>query len=68
MKQMTENRVKLAGERNLEEIRAEGDKLGLSINGAMVSELTGCGLQGYIGLGAEGREITFRTVKLKQPE
>jgi Domain of Unknown Function (DUF1080) len=66
MKQMTENRVKPAGEWNLYEVRAEGDQLALSINGAVVSELAGCGLRkGYIGLEAEGHEITFRTVKLK---
>ena len=65
-KQMKENRVKPAGEWNLYEIRAEGDKLALSINGGIVSELAGCALRkGYIGLEAEGHEITFRTVKLK---
>jgi len=65
-KQMKENRVKPAGEWNLYEIRAEGDKLTLSINGSVVSETAGCVLRkGYIGLEAEGHEITFRTVKLK---
>jgi hypothetical protein len=69
MKQMKENRVKPAGEWNLYEVRAEGDKLALSINGAVVSELAGCVLRkGYIGLEAEGHEITFRTVKLKPLE
>jgi 3-keto-disaccharide hydrolase len=68
-KQMKENRVKPAGEWNLYEIRAEGDKLSLSINGGMVSETAGVVLQkGYIGLEAEGHEITFRTVKLKPLE
>jgi hypothetical protein len=65
-KQMKENRVKPAGEWNLYEIRAEADKLTLSINGAMVSDTAGCVLRkGYVGLEAEGHEITFRTVKLK---
>jgi hypothetical protein len=65
-KLVKENRVKPAGEWNQYEIRAEGDKLALSINGAVVSELAGCALRkGYIGLEAEGHEITFRTVKLK---
>ena len=68
-KQAKENRVKPAGEWNLYEIRAEGDKLTLSINGAVVSETSGCVLRkGYIGLEAEGHEITFRTVKLKPLE
>ena len=63
---MKENRVKPAGEWNLYEIRAIGAKLSLSINGAVVSETEGCVLRkGYIGLEAEGHEITFRTVKLK---
>jgi Domain of Unknown Function (DUF1080) len=58
-----------AGEWNLYEIRAEGDKLTLSINGAAVSETSGCvQRKGYIGLEAEGHEITFRTVKLKPLE
>jgi hypothetical protein len=66
MRQMKENRVKPAGGWNLYEIGAEGDKLTLSINGALVSETAGCALRkGYIGLEAEGHEITFRTVKLK---
>jgi hypothetical protein len=66
MKQMKENRVKPAGEWNLYEIRAEGDKLTLAINGGMVSEMTGCGMRkGYVALEAEGHEITFRTIKLK---
>ena len=66
MKQMKENRVKPAGEWNTYEVRAEGDKLTLSVNGAVVSELAGCALRkGYVGLEAEGHEITFRAVKLK---
>lgn len=65
-KQMKENRVKPAGEWNLYEIRAEGDKLTLSINGAVVSETSGVVLRkGYIALEAEGHEISFRIVKIK---
>jgi len=65
-KEMKENRVKPAGEWNLYEVRVEGDKVTLSVNGMVVNEIGGIALRrGYIGLEAEGYEITFRTVKLK---
>lgn len=64
--QAKENRIKPAGEWNLYEIRAQGDKMTLSINGAVVNELTGVGMRrGYIGLEAEGYEIAFRNIKLQ---
>jgi hypothetical protein len=67
MKQMTENRVKPAGEWNHFEIRAEGDRITLSVNGAVVNDLTGVGMRrGYIGLEAEGYEITFRNLRLQE--
>ena len=60
---------KPAGEWNTYEIRAEGDKLTLDINGAVTSEVTGCSLRkGYIGLEAEYHEIAFRSIKLKPLE
>ena len=69
MKQMKVNRVKPAGEWNTYEIRAEGDKLTLAINGEVVSEWAGCALRkGYIGLEAEYHEIEFRSIKLKPLE
>jgi hypothetical protein len=65
-KEMKENRVKPAGEWNLYEVRAQGDKITLSVNGVVVNEISGIGLRrGYIGLEAEGYEITFRNLKLK---
>jgi hypothetical protein len=65
-KEMKENRVKPAGEWNLYEVRVQGDKVTLSVNGMAVNEIGGIALRrGYIGLEAEGYEITFRTVKLK---
>lgn len=65
-KQMKENRVKPAGEWNLYEIRVDGDKVTLAVNGAVVSELGGVGLRkGYIGFEAEFYEIAFRNIKLK---
>jgi hypothetical protein len=65
-KEMTANRVKPAGEWNHYEIRAEGDRISLSVNGEIVSDLTGVGLRtGYIGLEAEGYEITFKNLRLQ---
>jgi len=66
-KQMTENRVKPAGEWNHFEIRVVGDRITLSVNGAAVNELPGVGLRrGYIGLEAEGYEIAFRNLQLQE--
>ncbi len=63
--EMKENRVKPAGEWNHYEVRAQGDRITLAVNGAVVNELTGVGLRrGYIGLEAEGYEIAFRNLRL----
>ena len=65
MSQMTENRIKPAGEWNHYEIRVQGDKITLSVNGLTVNEIAGIALRkGYIGLEAEGHEIAFRNIKL----
>jgi hypothetical protein len=65
-KQMKENRVKPAGEWNHYEIRVQGDRITLSVNGEVVNLLSGVGLRrGYIGLEAEGFEITFKNLKLQ---
>ena len=65
MKEMKENRIKPAGEWNHYEIRVQGDKVALSVNGAAVSEIAGIALRkGYIGFEGEGHEITFRNMKL----
>jgi hypothetical protein len=62
---MTENRVKPAGDWNRYEITVRGDRIALAVNGAVVSEHAGAGLRrGYIGLEAEGYEITFRKLLL----
>lgn len=66
MSQMKENRVKPAGEWNHYEIRAQGSRITLSVNGAVVSELAECEVRrGYVALEAEGFEITFRNIKLQ---
>jgi hypothetical protein len=65
-KEMKENRVKPAGEWNHYEIRAQGPKITLSVNGEVVSEATNFVLRrGYIALEAEGYEVTFRNLKLQ---
>jgi hypothetical protein len=65
-KAMKENRVKPAGEWNHYEIRAEGERITLSVNGAVVSEVeNACLRRGYIGLEAEGYEISFKNLKLQ---
>jgi hypothetical protein len=65
-KEMKENRVKPAGEWNHYEVTARGDVLTLAVNGQVVSELRGYGLRrGYVGLEAEGYEITFRNLQLQ---
>ncbi len=65
-KQMKENRVKPAGEWNHYEVTARGGTLTLSVNGEVVSELTGCGLRrGSVAFEAEGFEITFKNLKLE---
>lgn len=66
-KEMKENRVKPAGEWNIFEVRAEGPVLSLWANGAVVSEFRECQLRkGYIGLEAEGFEVQFRNVRVKE--
>ncbi len=65
MKEMKENRIRPAGEWNHYEIRVQGDRIQLCVNGATVSEISGIGLRkGHIGLEAEGHEIAFRNIKL----
>jgi hypothetical protein len=65
MKEMKENRIRPAGEWNHYEIRVQGDRIQLCVNGAPVSEIAGISLRkGHIGLEAEGHEIAFRNLKL----
>ena len=68
-KEMKENRVKPAGEWNQYVVTSRGDRITLAVNGQVVNELANCGLRhGYIGLEAEGYEITFRNLKLQPIE
>lgn len=60
------NPVKPAGEWNVYELRAEGPKITLSVNGVATPELTDVEVpKGYLGLEAEGYRIEFRNLKLK---
>lgn len=65
--QMVENRVKPAGEWNVMEVYAEGDTLRIWLNGRFVSEWKGCTIRrGFLGLEAEGFEIAFRNMQIKE--
>ncbi|MGA8182641.1 MAG: DUF1080 domain-containing protein [Terriglobia bacterium] len=63
---MTANPVKPAGEWNTFDIRCEGKKLILKVNGTVTSEFNECrNLKGYLGLEAEGSRIEFRDMRIK---
>ena len=66
-KSMTEDRVKPAGEWNVFEMRAEGPKITVWVNGAVTSEYSdpAIPLKGYAGLEGEGYRIEFRNIKIK---
>ena len=55
MKEMKENRIKPAGEWNHYEIRVQGDKITLSVNGAAVSEIAGISLAQGLHRARSGR-------------
>jgi hypothetical protein len=60
------NRIKPPGEWNIYEIRCQGPRITLSVNGEVSSEFTVPEvLKGYLGLEAEGFRIEFRNLKLK---
>lgn len=65
-KQVTDSRVKPAGEWNTLEITAVGKRLTLWVNGAVTCQFEECGLEkGQLGLEAEGYRIEFRNLKVK---
>ncbi|TWU41722.1 3-keto-disaccharide hydrolase [Novipirellula artificiosorum] len=64
--QVTEGRVKPAGQWNTMEMTAKGEKISLWVNGEMTCEFETCGrAQGHLGLEGEGYRIEFRNLKLK---
>lgn len=66
-RQVTENRVKPAGEWNTLEVTARGKTLTLWVNGAVTCEFQECGMEkGYLGLEAEGYRIEFRNLMVKE--
>lgn len=66
-KDVTEGRVKPAGEWNTLEITAKGKTLTLWINGAVTSQFNHCGNpRGFVGVEGEGYRIEFRNLKVKE--
>ena len=65
-KQVTDMRVKPAGEWNTFEVTAQGKVLTLWVNGAVTCQFENCGSEkGYLGLEGEGYRIEFRNLKMK---
>ena len=65
-KQVTDLRVKPAGEWNTLEVSAVGKVLTLWVNGAVTCQFEDCGREkGYLGLEGEGYRIEFRNLKVK---
>lgn len=65
-KQVTDMRVKPAGEWNTLEVTAAGKVLTLWVNGAVTCQFEACGREkGYLGLEGEGYRIEFRNLKVK---
>lgn len=63
---MTTNPVRPAADWNTFDIRCEGAKLILKVNGVKASEFDDCkNLKGYLGLEAEGSRIEFRHLRIK---
>ena len=65
-KEMTENRIKPAGEWNVYDIRCLGDTCTLAVNGKVVNTLHTGTEKGYLGLESEGYQITFRNLKVQE--
>jgi hypothetical protein len=65
-KDMTEDRVKPAGEWNTFDIRCVGDTCTLAVNGKVVNTAKVGQAKGYIGLESEGYLITFKDFRLHE--
>lgn len=66
-KEVTDNRVKPAGEWNTLEITARGKTLTLWVNGAVTCQFEDCGqAKGFLGVEGEGYHIEFRNLKVKE--
>ena len=65
--QVTDRRVKPAGEWNTLEITARGKTISLWVNGAVTCQFEDCGQpRGLVGLEGEGYRIEFRNLKVKE--
>jgi hypothetical protein len=64
--QMTENRVKPAGEWNVYEVTAKGPHVSLWVNGATVNDIDTPVLKGFLALESEGFKIEFRNLQVKR--
>jgi len=65
-KEMIENRVKPAGQWNAYDIRCGGDTCTLAVNGQNVNTTTVGVDKGYVGLEAEGYQIIFKDMELRE--
>jgi len=65
-KEMTENRIKPPGQWNAYDIRCSGSTCTLAVNGVIVNTLHTSVTRGYVGLEAEGYQITFKDFHLRQ--
>jgi hypothetical protein len=63
---MKENRLKPAGEWNVYDLRCEGSKCTLAVNGVITSTSDSVWKKGYIGLQAEGYRIEFRNLTIQE--
>ena len=64
-KEMTENRIKPPGQWNAYDIRCAGSTCTLAVNGVIVNTLHTSVARGYVGLEAEGYQITFKDFNLR---
>ncbi len=65
--QVTDQRVKPAGEWNTYEVTCRGKTISVWVNGAVMCEWSECEVpRGYVGLEGEGWPIEFRSVRLKE--
>ncbi len=66
-KQVTDKRIKPAGEWNTLEVTAKGKVIALWVNGAVTCQFEDCGMaKGKLGVEGEGYRIEFRNLKLKE--
>ena len=66
MKEMTENRLKPAGEWNVYDIECRKETCTLAVNGAVVNTLHTDVDKGYVGLESEGFRIEFRNIEMQE--